>query len=172
MSKQYFKRLFILFSVVIVASSCYKEPDFSLTPEIEFYDITSEVRLDQATGGVKDSVVVTIKFQDGDGDLGVNTEATTEYFKKFGYNYNVKMFREKNGKFEEVINEVALSGFFPVLSTDKPGPLEGKLSYRMPAFFHDFWIKKDKVKFLITIKDRAGNQSNEIETDTIILNNL
>lgn len=170
MSNQYLFGLIILAAVAL--SSCYKEPDFSISPVIEFYTINSEVRLDQATGGVKDSVVVTIKFQDGDGDLGVNTEETTEYQKKYGYNFNVKMMREKNGKFEEVVNEVSLSGFFPVLSTDKPGPLEGKLSYRMPAFFHDFWIKKDKVKFLITIKDRAGNESNEVETDTIILNNL
>ncbi|MBK6979484.1 MAG: hypothetical protein IPH28_22315 [Cytophagaceae bacterium] len=110
MSKQYLFGLIILAAVAL--SSCYKEPDFSISPVIEFYTINSEVRLDQATGGVKDSVVVTIKFQDGDGDLGVNTEETTEYQKKYGYNFNVKMMREKMANLRKWSMKYLFQDFF------------------------------------------------------------
>jgi hypothetical protein len=67
---------------------------------------------------------------------------------------------------------VPLSGYFPLLKIDeKPGPLEGTLSYTI-QFFHSFTRKNDTLRFDIQIKDRAGNLSNVTETEPIIVNTL
>jgi hypothetical protein len=55
--------VFVLATLAI--SSCFEEPVFSNTPEIEFEDIY----YGESEAG-DDSVVVSIRFRDGDGDLG------------------------------------------------------------------------------------------------------
>lgn len=165
--------IFKFLIVVIFATSilsCYKEPDFSIKPVITFNKISTEVRLDQDLGGVKDSIIVSINFQDGDGDLGINTEEIKEFSKKFGYNYDVETLREVNGTFQKYETLETYSGYFPRLKTDgKIGPIEGILSYRI-EILHAFWeIPNAKIKFKVSIKDRAGNTSNVIETEPIII---
>ncbi|NBA88204.1 hypothetical protein GVN16_20695 [Emticicia sp. CRIBPO] len=161
--------LFFIFSAVALAS-CYKEPNFALKPEIEYNSIKKDIRIDQFFGGYKDSVVVSVKFQDGDGDLGLNDAEIAEAIKVNNFNYVIKYHRRVNGKYVEYIPLEPLSGFFPRLKNDgKDGPIEGVLSYTM-QFLHAFTPKKDSVKFEISIKDRAGNISNSVETDMIILN--
>ncbi len=157
---------------MLVATSCFKEPDFALTPVISFDSITSDIRLDQFIGSTKDSVVVSIKFQDGDGDLGYNETQKAVAQNKDDFNYIVRSFRKKNGKFEGFETLIPLSGYFPSLKIDsKPGPIEGTLSYTI-EFFHAFTPKKDTLKFEIQIKDSAGNLSNVATSDEIVLNQI
>lgn len=160
----------VVFSVVALVTGCYKEISFDAKPHIEFDDLKKEIRLDQFSGSKKDSVILTIKFQDGDGDLGLNEEEKKAAVEKQDFNYIVRIFRQKNGKFTEVPQEVPYSGFFPRLKSDnKKGPIEGTLDYSL-VYFQDFVPKKDSLKYQITIKDRAGNLSNTIESRVIILN--
>jgi hypothetical protein len=157
---------------MLVATSCFKEPDFALSPEISFDSITSQIRLDQFIGATKDSVVVTIKFQDGDGDLGYNENQKGIAQETDDFNYLVKSYRRKNGKFEFFEPLIPLSGYFPSLKTDsKPGPIEGTLSYTI-EFFHSFTPKDDTLKFDIQIKDSAGNLSNVATSEEIVLNQI
>ncbi len=161
---------FLLVSVSLV--SCFKEPEFSLTPSIEFDNYTSDIRLDAFLGATKDSVVVTVRFQDGDGDLGLDEESKREAQKTDDFNYLVRPFRKVNGTFQSFVPGVPFSGYFPQLKLDeKPGPIEGTLGYTI-EFIHAFTPKRDTVKFEIQIKDRAGNLSNTVETDEIILNRI
>lgn len=170
MFKNTAKALIFLIVGAAILSSCYKEPNFSMTPEISFASITKDMRLDQFTGARKDSIIVSINFKDGDGDLGYNTEEIGSTIPRTDYNFVIKSLRSKNGKFTEFKPEETLSGFFPRLKTDdKIGPIEGKLSYRI-QIETAFWpFKKDTVKFEIYIKDRAGNVSNTTETDPVII---
>ena len=173
MSKQHFQG-FIFFSLLALClSSCYKEPNFEMTPAIEFEAITKDIRLDQFTGAKKDSIIVSIKFKDGDGDLGLNSEERGTDAKQPNYNYVVKSYRKIKGTFTAFNTPETLSGFYPRLKTDdKNGPIEGILRYRI-EIETAFWpVKKDTVKFEVYIKDRAGNQSNTIETTPIVLNQL
>lgn len=173
MSKQHFKGLIFLVVGIFALSSCYKEPNFSLTPEIEFDSITKDIRLDQYTGGKKDSIIVSVKFKDGDGDLGFNAEEIGSKVPQTDYNYVVKSFRKIKGVFTQYTTSETLSGFYPRLKTDdKTGPIEGKLSYRIELYTAFSPFKKDTVKFEVFIKDRAGNKSNTIETTPVILNQL
>jgi hypothetical protein len=165
-------KIVVFISFILVATSCFKEPEFSLTPEISFDSITSDIRLDQFIGATKDSVVVSIKFQDGDGDLGYNESQKSIAQKNDDFNYIVRSFRKKKGKFEAFVPLIPLSGYFPSLKTDnKPGPIEGTLSYTI-EFFHSFTPKKDTLKFEIQIKDSAGNLSNVATSDEIVLNQI
>lgn len=173
MSKQHFKGLIFLVLGVFALSSCYKEPEFSFTPAIEFDSITKDIRLDQFTGAKKDSIIVSVKFRDGDGDLGFNAEEIGSKVSQTDYNFVVKSFRKTKGIFAQFNTFETLSGFYPRLKTDdKIGPIEGKLSYRI-EIETAFWpVKRDTVKFEIYIKDRAGNRSNAVETTPIVLNQL
>lgn len=164
------KALLFFTFVVFCLSSCYKEPSFSLEPSIEFNSIRKFIRIDQFTTAKKDSVVMTIKFQDGDGDLGLNTEEIGKAQQTNNFNYVIKSYRRVKGNFQEYQSLIPISGFFPRLKDDgKVGPIEGTLSYSM-NFEHAFIPKKDTVKFQIHIKDRAGNTSNVVDTEQIILN--
>lgn len=62
--------------VFLAASSCYRAPEFPIEPtisfnSIKFYDVVKQPNSDPRLGPPKDSLVITINFQDGDGDLGV-----------------------------------------------------------------------------------------------------
>jgi hypothetical protein len=150
--------------------SCYKEVSFDVKPAIEFKSLKKEIRIDQFAGSKKDSVVLTIKFQDGDGDLGLNEKEKTAAELTNDFNYIIRIFRKKKGVFAEFVPDVPYSGYFPRLQADgKTGPVEGTIDYSID-FPHPFTPVKDSLKFEITIKDRSGNVSNTTESDVIVLN--
>jgi hypothetical protein len=164
--------LFSIFAI-ITFNSCYKEPDFALTPEISFNKIEKFIRLDQFSGAKKDSIILTVNFKDGDGDLGYNSDEIGKKVNQTDYNYVVKSSRRIKGKLTEFKPSETFSGFYPKLKTDdKIGPIEGKLSYRI-QIETAFWpVKKDTVVFEIFIKDRAGNKSNSISTEPLVINTI
>ncbi len=156
--------------IIGLLSGCYKEPSFELNPLISFGSLRKEIRIDAFTGSKKDSLILTIKYQDGDGDLGLNEKEKATAELKNDYNYRIKLFRKKRGVFQEFIPAVPYSGYFIRLRNDaKPGPIEGDISYSID-FPHPFTPLKDSLKFQITIKDRAGNISNMVESSVIVLN--
>jgi hypothetical protein len=56
--------------LIILVSSCFNPPEFGLVPEIEYESIFFA---EAPAGSTKtDSIVVSIKFKDGDGDLGLD----------------------------------------------------------------------------------------------------
>ncbi len=151
-------------------SACYKEPSFEKAPKITFEDISKDIRIDQFNGANKDSIMVNIFFQDGDGDLGYNETEKAVAQATDDYNYLIRTFRKTKGTFTEFTPLVPLSGYFPKLKTDgRTGPIEGFLAYKI-EFLHPFTPKRDTVKFAIRIKDLSGNVSNEIETEEVVLN--
>ena len=170
------KKYLLSGSILLVAGlvfwSCIKEPDFSTTPYITFQSIRKIVATDAFSQGKKDSVIVTIFFQDGDGDLGMTQKDFQDDKSplKGLNNYEVKAFRSKNGKFSEITLSPPLGGFFPPLRTDgKTGPIEGNLDYSFD-FLQSFTAKRDTLKFEIRIRDRKLNYSNAVQTEMIILN--
>lgn len=150
---------------------CFSVPEFADNPEIEFSDISSFLRVDELTGGYKDSLVISVKFRDGDGDLGY-TQREIDSLAKVGggYNFLVKQFRKVKGEFVVYEPLEPLSGYFHRLSGDKPGPIEGTIHYRGIQVYHSFYpYARDTVKFEIYIRDRSGNTSNTIVTDSVVL---
>ena len=160
----------LILPLLFVLWGCYDEVSFDNKPAIEFVSLSKEIRLDQFSGSKKDSVILTIKFQDGDGDLGLNEAEKTKAEVNNDFNYLIRLYRKKNGVFKEFIPDNPYSGYFPRLKEDtNKGPIEGTLAYTM-QFPHPFTPLKDSLKFQVTIKDRAGNISNSVESSIIILN--
>ncbi|WP_428667158.1 hypothetical protein [Runella sp.] len=116
----------------------------------------------------QDSVVITIDFKDGDGDLGESTDNRGNANYNIWGNYELRTFKKVSGnKFEEVILAANAKLFFPVLKPDrKKGPIEGKLDYAV-YFPYSKNAKLTTVKFQIRVRDRALNVSNAVESDTL-----
>ena len=143
------------------------EPKFPDTPFIAFKGINSIPRPN------KDSLVITISFRDGYGDLGLGPYDTLAPFDQepYRYNYHITAYkrlgRDDQGNPNFVPVEfptpgITFNGRFPILKPDgKPGPIEGDLDYSIPIEFpQDFTNERyilpgDTLRFDIYIYDRG-----------------
>lgn len=65
-----------------IVDSCFSPPIYSIVPEIEF----DNIYYGKAKAGVGlDSIVISLKFKDGDGDLGLNTTEADTVFRLQSY---------------------------------------------------------------------------------------
>lgn len=159
-----------LVSVLFLASACSKnEPTFSSTPAITFRSLAKYAVGTSAGQAQRDSVVISITFKDGDGDLGEDLRDTTRLKQTFANqqwgNYQIRTLGLINGKFEEVPVAANAKLFFQ-LSTPQRGPLEGTLDFSQ-TFPYQSNAKLIPVKFQIRLRDRQLNESNLVETDTV-----
>ncbi|GAA4448918.1 hypothetical protein GCM10023189_07540 [Nibrella saemangeumensis] len=156
-----------------MVSACFNEPNYSDTPEISFKQLSKFTLA--AGGGVgqprRDSVIVTIGFQDGSGDLGEDIRDTARINRTFGReawgNYEIKTFQLVEGKYEELDLAVLNKLFFPRLTREgQRGAIEGTLDFSQ-IFAYQRNFRMTPVKFQIRIRDRAMRVSNVAESDTI-----
>lgn len=169
------KRRYIFLSIVFiylawVGTSCISEPEFPFRPSITF-DAVDVIRVTDQLGNIADSVSISILFEDGDGDLGALPGDTTD-------NYFVNLLQLRNGQFVRFNvpdSTLDFNGTFPDLNAEGVGAIKGTLLYSFPSIrlstyrllnipANDIW------KFEIYIKDRAGNFSDTIQTDSVVVN--
>jgi hypothetical protein len=74
------KSLAVLFTALALGS-CFDPPEFPNVPEIEFADIRF---VEGNATNRTDSLILTLRFKDGDGDLGI--DATLPQFNSAPYN--------------------------------------------------------------------------------------
>ena len=186
------KNKFLLIALLSVSVfACVSEPEFSNVPEIGFNDIKVFTKSSEGLLSVSkvDSVVMSISFRDGDGDLGLTEEDYNAYVKKTGDSirtFDVDIFISKNGKFIKSNPADKYGGQlkggtratdqdFRFKKGSKPGPIEGTIDYSAKFEYKIFQGipnatgKRDTVKFNIKIRDRALNVSNTIETTPIVI---
>ncbi len=154
-------------------TGCLDTPKFDNTPSIRFNSVDTLTIFDSFSKTKADSIVITIDFEDGDGDLGISptdrsdTTKLNTLYKQWG-NYEITVLeKKKDGTFQVRPVSVFEKLFFDTLKRDgKAGPIKGKLDFRqtLPA---SRFAKLTTVKFRIRIRDRAFNVSNSVETDTI-----
>lgn len=166
-------------------TSCLNEPSYPNTPEIGFQSISLR-RFTVANSTVPiDSVYITVNFQDGDGDLGLNTtEAqTAPYGSKnlAAVNYiNTAFIKNPNrgGQFDSArlfynyLPKRDLYSLFDHLSptTDnRKSPLRGTLTRAYGFYLGSPYLPNQEIKFRVSIYDRALNHSNEIETTSLVI---
>ena len=106
---------FLFFSILFGA--CFDPPSFPNTPYIEFESL---VFVEGKTLTDNDSLNLTIRFQDGDGDLGLPADEIDE-----PYN-NLNFFLVNNGELEKVGTWIRYNDLPPVIKP-KPGQ-QGKLA--------------------------------------------
>ena len=159
----------ILVALFISATTvgCFEPPSYSNTPEIVFNNITKFTVKDSFSK--RDSVIISLDYKDGDGDLGegVNGRNSPRY-SDWG-NYELRLFRLETAtkQFVEFPQPENKTIFFPILKTDlKRGPIEGKLDYS-PSYPYNNRSKMTVIKYQVRIRDRNLNVSNMVESDTI-----
>lgn len=167
--------LFVL-GIALTLTSCFSEPDYSDTPAIEFREILPyPLEAGKGVGkGKRDSVVIKIAFKDGDGNLGNDTPVpkadSARYASNGGWgNYEIRTFRFINKQYVELDQPINKTLFFPDLTKNKPkGAIEGTLDfYQIFQYGNSYQLYP--TKFRIRIRDRALQESNVIETDTVMV---
>jgi hypothetical protein len=149
--------IYLLVTIGLVATlSCKKKyednepnPPISHTPEIELVKVspTTVQQLD-------DSIVFTIHYTDGDGDLGfasadsMSVELTDNRFPLTFY-YHLQPLSPNN-------TTVAITGELPIVLDN--------------TILQNSNNQPEQATFSIRIKDRANNWSNKITTQTITVN--
>ncbi|MFY7827626.1 MAG: hypothetical protein ACOVQ4_10885 [Flectobacillus sp.] len=161
---------------------CVSEPSFDIVPLIGFNsaNIITKTSSDLLGNTTKrDSLILTINFQDGDGDLGL----TQDDYKKLILiqpdlrTFDVDLYVKKKGTFLKSTPSFPLGGnhFQRYKEGDKPGPIEGTIDFSINFDYNNFsgipylTGKKDTIRFDIWITDRALHKSNVVQSKEIIL---
>ena len=176
MGRQLIQRMVLACGLGAMAAACYVEPDYSDTPEISVVGTPVKYTLEAGTGvgaARRDSVILTVRFQDGVGDLGEDNRDSSRIRTLFGKetwgNYELKTFYFLNGRFEEQNASVNQKLFFPRLTREgQKGAIEGTLFFSQ-TFPYLRPFRMVPAKFQVRIRDRNLRVSNMIETDTISL---
>ena len=181
------KRKGICYIIVsIILGACYKEPDFSLVPHITYKNLIQDQYVDGLGNIIGDTVNITIYFEDGDGDLGLDAsdnqgiyadsvlERGIKVLNKFRHNYFVRVLRKEKNTLREVIfpGEDNFNGrFFNLNTLGSPGALSGELSYNISIAYRlgTTFSLGDTLIFEVQIADRSLNLSNEIQAEEIVL---
>ncbi len=157
--------LIILVFSVLGIYSCINSPDYSDKPTLEFVSL-SNLQMSQRPLN-SDTTIVSLKFTDGDGDIGFSTDIpgenifiiddrTGEFYDRF----RVPAIPEQgaNNGVSGTINMVVLNTccIFP--------PQDSIPACESPAQYPD-----NDLTFTIYMVDRAGNKSNEVKTPVIKL---
>jgi hypothetical protein len=159
---------FILLSLALLLSSCIKQENYPIIPEIGYDNFTLVFPNDSATYATNGYLAIT--FQDGDGDIGLRAKDTLPPYNKEGqyyYNYVIRYFEKRDTGWAEVVLDPPYSLRLPMLNMGYDGkPIKGLIVDTLaldpsPAF--------DTVRFELFLYDRALHKSNVVTTPDIVL---
>ncbi|MVN78726.1 hypothetical protein GO988_20525 [Hymenobacter sp. HMF4947] len=169
-------------------SSCLSEPTYSSTPVIEFASINPIRVAPKVSGGQPvDSVLITIRYQDGDGDLGLSAadQKLPQYTfpSRFSKNYFIEPLLKVGNKYQSLATIDSLAGNtayvrggyygtfdrITSLTDNKSAPIKGTLTRNINFGYGDVFTAGQTVRFRVSIADRALHVSNVITTDSIVI---
>jgi hypothetical protein len=160
--------------------SCLKAPEYPVTPEISYESI--RLKHDVSTSQPIDSVFITIRFQDGDGDLGMSSDesnAAPYVGTRFANNYFIEPYvrASTGGSFVDVkdtgrgISAGAYNSRFERISTSsesRSAPIKGTLTRVYTFAYRTLFQPGEEVRFTVSIADRAMHESNTITTESVV----
>jgi hypothetical protein len=160
---------FLFLCAIFLLFSCKKKEPFSEIPAISFVSFS---KINDGSGSDNQGKL-TIAFQDGDGDLGLDEGDINPPFDTssvYYYNFFVDYYKKQNGEFV-LLSTMSDSRHarFPRLSDDVPESIEGELSVTLYINTYDFSTVYDTLKLECFIVDRALNHSNVITTPEIVV---
>lgn len=161
------KQFFLFYCIALfVLAGCVNAPKYSDVPEIEFIGFTNLV-MDQAPLN-SDTTVLSIKFTDGDGDIGFGPDDTGENIFIIDNRTNevFDRFRAPAIPPEGANNGVSGEINMVILNTCCVFPPQDSI----PNCQSPLQYPTNDLTFTIYLEDRAGNRSNEIVTPAITLN--
>ena len=159
-------------------SGCLNPPDYADAPSIGDAQVSFQQRL---TGrlGVRDSLVLRVSYQDGNGDLGLSTGDTSGVYSFRGgnrnyFNYFLQPYvKDAQGNFQPKFTSLLgeYNGRFPRITADgsKAAPVKGTLNYSQAFGLGLPFRPGDVVHFVISIQDRGLHESNQVTTNDITI---
>jgi hypothetical protein len=162
------KSILSLFVIVAVGlSGCVDIPDFGDAPEITGNSVSQFTEYDSLGKKDIETVVITLDFQDGDGDLG--TDPSDPNLENWGnYELVTSTLQADNTWSEGILSEDVRIVFPDLKPGGKPGPIKGKLYFNIRYFYSGNAVMMTK-RYKVKIRDRALNESAQITTDTVIV---
>ncbi len=142
------KRWIFLAMLAFAVGGCADDAGISEVPEIEFVSATPQTVI-----AYQDSLVVTISYRDGDGDLGENDTDQNNLFLEDSRNGVVYGFR---------IRQLA--------PDDATIAIEGNLNVTMPNVPIIGSGNTESLNYSIWVVDRAGNESERVSSSAITVN--
>ena len=138
-----------LICILILLGACSKDPrlPFSAEPEISLLDISHDT-----IRQYQDKLVIRIQYIDGDGDLGF----------------------EEPDRYALFVRDARLEDFdnFYIGPVAPPGelvPIQGEIDIELPNLFLFGNTDQESTFFEIKMVDRAGNESNQLQTKAITI---
>jgi len=143
------KQVFILLMVGVLISACKKDQvEYSDVPKITFGSIFPE-----SVQQFRDSVIITIDYVDGNGDLGENNSEVKNAFVTDSRNDLTYSFRVRQ-----------------LAPTDANIIIKGRLLIIVPQVALDNLTGiSETASFSVYVEDRAGNKSNVVNTSNITI---
>ena len=141
-----------LFSAALVLSAllfaCNTENEISEVPEISFISVAPNVVTEY-----QDSLVFTISYRDGNGDLGENNTDNDNLF------------------VQDSRNQVTYGFRLQQLAPDNADiAIQGNLNVTLPNTAIINGGQSESVAYTIWLVDRAGNESNRVTSSTVTVN--
>ncbi|MDZ4748088.1 MAG: hypothetical protein SH808_06340 [Saprospiraceae bacterium] len=134
---------------LLIIAGCGKEDDitYSNTPVIELINISQDT-----IRQYEDVLIIRIAYKDGDGDVGF--EDPEEY-----------------ALYVRDIRLEAFDGFYvgPLAPPDANVPIQGELTIAFPSLFLFGNGAVEQTRFEIKMIDRAGHESNVLETEFVAI---
>ena len=156
----------IVFLLVIATFSCRREPKYSIVPHIEFVSLE---KVDNGTGH-DSQAELTIYFQDGDGDIGLDNTDRDSVFRvdsPYYYNFFIDFYEKQQGEWVKIDLPTPLHSRVPHLSDNVPESIEGKLT--ILTYVNNPFSPYDTVRLTCWLVDRALHHSDTIVTPEIIV---
>lgn len=133
----------------VLLIGCSKEEDISYAnvPEIQLLGVSHDT-----IRQYEDALVIRISYKDGNGDIGF--EDPQQY-----------------ALFVRDVRLEAFDGFYvgPLAPPDVSVPIQGELTIEFPSLFLFGNGAVEQTRFEIKMFDRAGNESNLLETDFVAI---
>ena len=143
-------------SVGLLTGCTGSEILFPIEPKIEFVSLEPKTILEGEVFNI------TIKYQDGDGDLGDNSKNSDK--PSF-------IVIDNRRYLPPGVDSTYASGFLPNLTPNTRSPsIQGKITMRMEAItVADPNLNEERFTYSIYIVDRKGHKSNTIQTDSLTI---
>ena len=139
----------VMICFVLIVWACEKDDSipFSDAPEITLIGISHDTIVQYDT-----TVVISIEYKDGDGDIGY----------------------ESPDKYALFVRDTRLANFdgFYIGPVAPPGvsvPITGRIDIEFPNLFIFGNGNSEKTQFEIKMVDRAGHQSNSLMTEPVVI---
>jgi hypothetical protein len=155
-----------IFAFLFIVVGCFKKKKYPSRPVIYFEDFIVTA----------DSATITMKFEDGEGDIGLNDDQSASPYNvesKYYYNLYLVYYEYVNGSLKVGTDlngdTLVFKNRLKPIYMGKPKSIDGKIKYTLSPFYYNFLSNNsDSIVYKIKIIDRALNESDWIETPLIV----